>query len=138
MKPLHLMRWESTLIFLSLYEKKTLLLELGWLQWLFWIWYQVDVQALAHAVELTRQGAVDSLRFAKGDLVQAFQVGGICIGIGCHLHIKKNKYLYYPLNTNENIMYRSNLWICQIYQLLKLCSVNSHMLLEVPKNRWWK
>ncbi|WOG93100.1 hypothetical protein DCAR_0312381 [Daucus carota subsp. sativus] len=34
---------------------------------------EVDVQALAHAVELTRQGAVDSLRFAKGDLVQAFQ-----------------------------------------------------------------
>ena len=36
--------------------------------------YQVDVQALAHAVELTRQGAVDSLKFAKGDLYQAFQV----------------------------------------------------------------
>lgn len=35
---------------------------------------QVDIQALAHAVELTRQGAVDSLRFAKGDLFQAFQV----------------------------------------------------------------
>ena len=35
---------------------------------------QVDIQALAHAVELTRQGAVDSLKFAKGDLVQAFQV----------------------------------------------------------------
>ncbi|PRQ21139.1 hypothetical protein RchiOBHm_Chr7g0235891 [Rosa chinensis] len=34
---------------------------------------QVDIQALAHAVELTRQGAVDSLRFAKGDLFQAFQ-----------------------------------------------------------------
>ncbi|WVZ58711.1 hypothetical protein U9M48_008951 [Paspalum notatum var. saurae] len=33
----------------------------------------VDVQALAHAVELTRQGAVDSLKFAKGDLYQAFQ-----------------------------------------------------------------
>ncbi|KAJ9562355.1 hypothetical protein OSB04_007515 [Centaurea solstitialis] len=28
---------------------------------------------LAHAVELTRQGAVDSLKFAKGDLFQAFQ-----------------------------------------------------------------
>ncbi|XP_057485861.1 uncharacterized protein LOC130772122 isoform X3 [Actinidia eriantha] len=36
--------------------------------------YEVDIQALAHAVELTRQGAVDSLRFAKGDLFQAFQV----------------------------------------------------------------
>ena len=35
---------------------------------------QVDIQALAHAVELTRQGAIDSLRFAKGDLLQAFQV----------------------------------------------------------------
>ena len=35
---------------------------------------QVDIQALAHAVELTRQGAIDSLRFAKGDLYQAFQV----------------------------------------------------------------
>ncbi|KAK6923021.1 hypothetical protein RJ641_011325 [Dillenia turbinata] len=35
---------------------------------------QVDIQALAHAVELTRQGAVDSLKFAKGDLFQAFQV----------------------------------------------------------------
>ncbi|KAI8542175.1 hypothetical protein RHMOL_Rhmol08G0118400 [Rhododendron molle] len=34
---------------------------------------EVDIQALAHAVELTRQGAVDSLRFAKGDLLQAFQ-----------------------------------------------------------------
>lgn len=36
--------------------------------------YQVDIQALAHAVELTRQGAVDSMKFAKGDLFQAFQV----------------------------------------------------------------
>lgn len=34
---------------------------------------EVDIQALAHAVELTRQGAVESLRFAKGDLHQAFQ-----------------------------------------------------------------
>ncbi|XP_019182812.1 PREDICTED: uncharacterized protein LOC109177800 isoform X2 [Ipomoea nil] len=34
---------------------------------------EVDIQALAHAVELTRQGSVDSLRFAKGDLFQAFQ-----------------------------------------------------------------
>lgn len=34
---------------------------------------EVDIQALAHAVELTRQGAVDSLKFAKGDLFQAFQ-----------------------------------------------------------------
>jgi len=34
---------------------------------------EVDVQALAHAVELTRQGAVDSLKFTKGDLYQAFQ-----------------------------------------------------------------
>ncbi|XP_077251485.1 ran-binding protein in the microtubule-organising centre protein [Tasmannia lanceolata] len=34
---------------------------------------EVDIQALAHAVELTRQGAVDSLRFSKGDLFQAFQ-----------------------------------------------------------------
>ncbi|KAK4260072.1 hypothetical protein QN277_003240 [Acacia crassicarpa] len=34
---------------------------------------EVDIQALAHAVELTRQGAIDSLRFAKGDLLQAFQ-----------------------------------------------------------------
>ncbi|XXG70804.1 hypothetical protein AAC387_Pa07g0204 [Persea americana] len=34
---------------------------------------EVDIQALAHAVELTRQGAVDSLRFARGDLFQAFQ-----------------------------------------------------------------
>lgn len=34
---------------------------------------EVDIQALAHAVELTRQGAIDSLRFAKGDLFQAFQ-----------------------------------------------------------------
>ncbi|KMT09336.1 hypothetical protein BVRB_6g134310 isoform A [Beta vulgaris subsp. vulgaris] len=34
---------------------------------------EVDIQALAHAVQLTRQGAVDSLRFAKGDLFQAFQ-----------------------------------------------------------------
>lgn len=41
----------------------------------FWHTHQVDIQALAHAVELTRQGAVDSLKFAKGDLHQAFQVG---------------------------------------------------------------
>ncbi|KAH0868887.1 hypothetical protein HID58_075909 [Brassica napus] len=34
---------------------------------------EVDIQALAHAVELTRQGAVDSMKFAKGDLFQAFQ-----------------------------------------------------------------
>ncbi|XP_022775206.1 uncharacterized protein LOC111317118 isoform X2 [Durio zibethinus] len=34
---------------------------------------EVDIQALAQAVELTRQGAIDSLRFAKGDLLQAFQ-----------------------------------------------------------------
>ncbi|KAF8405057.1 hypothetical protein HHK36_009954 [Tetracentron sinense] len=34
---------------------------------------EVDIQALAHAVELTRQGAIDSLKFAKGDLFQAFQ-----------------------------------------------------------------
>ncbi|XP_020257521.1 uncharacterized protein LOC109834044 isoform X2 [Asparagus officinalis] len=34
---------------------------------------EVDIQALAHAVEVTRQGAIDSLRFAKGDLFQAFQ-----------------------------------------------------------------
>ncbi|XP_073018780.1 uncharacterized protein [Primulina eburnea] len=34
---------------------------------------EVDIQALAHAVELTRQGAIDSLRFAKGDLHQAFK-----------------------------------------------------------------
>jgi hypothetical protein len=39
------------------------------------IWnFQVDIQALAHAVELTRQGSVDSLKFAKGDLILAFQV----------------------------------------------------------------
>ncbi|KAK6116249.1 hypothetical protein DH2020_050045 [Rehmannia glutinosa] len=35
---------------------------------------EVDIQALAHAVELTRQDAIDSLRFAKGDLHLAFQV----------------------------------------------------------------
>ncbi|XVF17712.1 hypothetical protein REPUB_Repub10bG0147300 [Reevesia pubescens] len=34
---------------------------------------EVDIQALAHAVELTRQGAINSLRSAKGDLFQAFQ-----------------------------------------------------------------
>ncbi|GJW10972.1 reverse transcriptase domain-containing protein [Tanacetum coccineum] len=34
---------------------------------------EVDIQALAHAVELTRKGAVDSLKFAKGDLFHAFQ-----------------------------------------------------------------
>ncbi|KAL2504887.1 LisH and RanBPM domains containing protein [Abeliophyllum distichum] len=34
---------------------------------------EVDIQGLAHAVELTRQGAVDSLRFARGNLYQAFQ-----------------------------------------------------------------
>ncbi|KAK1302443.1 hypothetical protein QJS10_CPB12g01635 [Acorus calamus] len=34
---------------------------------------EVDVQALAHAVEITRQRAVDSLRFAKGNLFEAFR-----------------------------------------------------------------
>ncbi|KAJ3702566.1 hypothetical protein LUZ61_006271 [Rhynchospora tenuis] len=34
---------------------------------------EVDIQALANAVELTRQGSVDSLKFAKGDLLLAFQ-----------------------------------------------------------------
>ncbi|GJS02747.1 phospholipase-like protein [Tanacetum coccineum] len=34
---------------------------------------EVDIQALAHAVELTRKGAVDSLKFAKGDLFHAFK-----------------------------------------------------------------
>ncbi|GKB52151.1 hypothetical protein Tco_0902904 [Tanacetum coccineum] len=34
---------------------------------------EVDIQALAHAVELTRQGAAGNLNFAKGDLFQAFQ-----------------------------------------------------------------
>ncbi|CAH9060900.1 unnamed protein product [Cuscuta epithymum] len=34
---------------------------------------EVDIQALAHAVEITRQGAVDSLRVARGDIFQAFQ-----------------------------------------------------------------
>lgn len=34
---------------------------------------EVDIQSLAHAVMLSRQGAVDSLRFAKGDLFLAFQ-----------------------------------------------------------------
>lgn len=29
---------------------------------------QVDIHARAHAVELTRQGVVDSLKFANGDL----------------------------------------------------------------------
>ncbi|KAF6150415.1 hypothetical protein GIB67_034114 [Kingdonia uniflora] len=34
---------------------------------------EVDIQALAHVVELTRQGAADSLWFSKGNLFQAFQ-----------------------------------------------------------------
>ncbi|XP_044462695.1 uncharacterized protein LOC123193686 [Mangifera indica] len=34
---------------------------------------EVDIQALAYAVNITRQGAVDSLRFSRGDLLQAFQ-----------------------------------------------------------------
>ncbi|KAI3904093.1 hypothetical protein MKW92_001010 [Papaver armeniacum] len=33
----------------------------------------VDVQALAHAVDLTRQGAIDSLRSAKGDFIAAYR-----------------------------------------------------------------
>ena len=41
---------------------------------MFYSAIQVDIQALAHAVELTRQGAIDSLRFTKGDVVLAFQV----------------------------------------------------------------
>ncbi|KAF6145931.1 hypothetical protein GIB67_007950, partial [Kingdonia uniflora] len=35
---------------------------------------EVDTQALAHAVEIKRQGVVDSLRFSKGNLFQAFQI----------------------------------------------------------------
>lgn len=49
----------------------------GYSSYLFCIFYveiQADIQALVHAVELTRQGAVDSLRFAKGELFLAFQV----------------------------------------------------------------
>ncbi|XP_057853259.2 uncharacterized protein LOC131063465 isoform X1 [Cryptomeria japonica] len=34
---------------------------------------EVDVQALAHSVELPRQGAIDSLRYTDGDLFAAFQ-----------------------------------------------------------------
>ena len=37
--------------------------------------WQSDVQGLAHAVELSRQGAVDSLRFTGGNLMAAFKVG---------------------------------------------------------------
>ena len=33
-----------------------------------------DVQALAHAVDLSRQEAIDSLRYAGGDLTLAFKV----------------------------------------------------------------
>ncbi|KAF6161216.1 hypothetical protein GIB67_042355 [Kingdonia uniflora] len=35
---------------------------------------EVDIQALVHAMESTRQGVVDSLEFSKGNLFQAFQV----------------------------------------------------------------
>ncbi|KAF6170250.1 hypothetical protein GIB67_035355, partial [Kingdonia uniflora] len=35
---------------------------------------EVDIQALAHAVELTIQDAVESLEFSKGNLFQSFQV----------------------------------------------------------------
>lgn len=35
---------------------------------------QSDVQDLAQAVEISRQGAVDSLRFTGGDLSAAFKV----------------------------------------------------------------
>ncbi|KAF6145292.1 hypothetical protein GIB67_006690, partial [Kingdonia uniflora] len=34
---------------------------------------EVDIQALVHAMESTRQGVVDSLEFSKGNLFQAFQ-----------------------------------------------------------------
>lgn len=37
--------------------------------------WQSDVQDLAQALELSRQGAVDSLRFTGGDLSAAFKVG---------------------------------------------------------------
>jgi hypothetical protein len=36
--------------------------------------WQSDVQDLAQALELSRQGAVDSLRFTGGDLSAAFKV----------------------------------------------------------------
>ena len=51
-----------------------ILLSLSLLICMFDFKNQVDIQALAHAVELTRQGAIDSLRFSKGDLFLAFQV----------------------------------------------------------------
>lgn len=35
---------------------------------------QADVQALAQAVDLPRQGAVNSLRYTGGDLTSAFKV----------------------------------------------------------------
>lgn len=34
---------------------------------------EVDIPALAHVVELTRQRVIDSLSFVKGNLFQAFQ-----------------------------------------------------------------
>lgn len=77
MRHLHLMRYGFKLNCLPLSLSLPLfLLSLTFLYYHihFYIKTQVDIQALAHAVELTRQGAVDSLRFAKGDLFQAFQV----------------------------------------------------------------
>ncbi|CAA6664987.1 unnamed protein product [Spirodela intermedia] len=52
---------------------------------------EVDIQALAHAVELTRQGAIDSLKFAKGNLYQAFQVSLIHSSVE-HADDKEHKY----------------------------------------------
>ena len=39
--------------------------------------FKSDVQALAHAVDLSRQEAIDSLRYAGGDLTLAFKV--LCV-----------------------------------------------------------
>ncbi|GJX78353.1 hypothetical protein Tco_0325164 [Tanacetum coccineum] len=38
---------------------------------------EVDIQALAHVVGLTRQGAVDSLKFANCDLFQEFHLATV-------------------------------------------------------------
>lgn len=48
---------------------------------------QSDVQGLAHAVELSRQGAVDSLRFTGGNLETAFKVDAVCGYHGCTFHL---------------------------------------------------
>jgi hypothetical protein len=60
--------------------------------------FKSDVQALAHAVDLSRQEAIDSLRYAEGDLTIAFKV----------LSIYENDYSYSQNKISLNLIVSLN------------------------------